>query len=57
MNKRNLLKKVVPNDVPEVQWNCGEEKPRVYDIRDGLVNMLRYSGFARDRSYKKYNWE
>lgn len=35
----------------------GEEKPRVYDIRDGLVNMLRYSGFARDRSYKKYNWE
>ena len=32
----------------------GTEKPRVYDFRDGLVSMLRYSGFARDRLYKKH---
>lgn len=32
------------------------EKPRIYDYRDTLVPMLRYSGFARDRVYKKNNW-
>jgi len=30
--------------------------PRVYDFRDNLVNVLRYSGFARDKVYKAQNW-
>jgi len=30
--------------------------PRVFDFRDTLVPVLRYSGFARDRIYKKYGW-
>jgi len=27
--------------------------PRIYDFRDNNVNVLRYSGFGRDRLYKK----
>ncbi len=27
--------------------------PRIYDVRDDNVNVLRYSGYARDRVYKK----
>ena len=34
----------------------GTEKPRVYDVRDTMVKMLRYSGFARDRQYKEKGW-
>lgn len=30
--------------------------PCVYDFRDNLVPVLRYSGFARDRVYKKHGW-
>ncbi len=30
--------------------------PRVYDFRDVLIPVLRNSGFARDRVYKKYDW-
>ena len=34
MNRRELLKKVVPNDVPEVQWNCGEDVPISWEPED-----------------------
>lgn len=27
-------------------------QPRIYDFRDNYVNVLKYSGFARDRVYK-----
>ncbi|RLI66833.1 MAG: hypothetical protein DRO67_00220 [Candidatus Asgardarchaeum californiense] len=30
--------------------------PRVYDFRDTLIPVLRYSGFARDRVYRKQGW-
>jgi hypothetical protein len=32
--KRNLLKKAIPNDVPEVQWNCGEDVPISWEPED-----------------------
>lgn len=34
----------------------GSITPRVYDFRDYGVNVLRYSAFARDRTYKKLGW-
>ena len=27
MSRRELLKKALPTDIPEVQWNCGEDVP------------------------------
>lgn len=35
----------------------GTEKPRVYDIRDPVIDVFKYSGFARDRMYKSNGWE
>ncbi|RKZ97471.1 MAG: hypothetical protein DRQ46_04915 [Gammaproteobacteria bacterium] len=34
----------------------GSNLPRVYDIRDNLEEVLRYSGFSRDKVYKKHGW-
>jgi superfamily II DNA or RNA helicase len=31
-------------------------QPKVYDFRDNLIPVLRYSGFSRDRVYKHHNW-
>jgi len=31
--------------------------PRVYDFRDNRVEVLRWSGFSRDRVYKERGWE
>jgi len=31
-------------------------QPRVYDFRDPLVPVLRFSGFARDKVYKTNGW-
>jgi len=35
----------------------GNIKPRVYDFRDYLVTVVKYSGFSRDRMYKANKWE
>ncbi|MCP4369881.1 MAG: DEAD/DEAH box helicase [Deltaproteobacteria bacterium] len=32
------------------------KKPRLYDMRDNNVSTLEYSGYARDRVYKKKGW-
>ena len=32
-------------------------KPRVYDFRDQFIDVLRFSGFARDRIYKSHGWK
>jgi superfamily II DNA or RNA helicase len=35
----------------------GDNMPRVYDFKDNLEEVLRYSGFARDKIYKAHNWK
>jgi len=32
------------------------KQPRVYDFKDTLIQVLRWSGFARDRVYKEHGW-
>ncbi len=34
----------------------GDKKPRLYDIRDNNVPVLQYSGYHRDRIYRKKGW-
>jgi len=32
------------------------KQPRVYDFRDNMIDVLKYSGYSRDRVYKK-EWD
>ena len=47
----------VVQSVGRITRPSGDEKPRVYDIRDTMIDIFKYSGFARDRLYKSLGWD
>ena len=47
----------VVQSVGRITRPSGDEKPRVYDVRDTMIDIFKYSGFARDRLYKSLGWD